>query len=50
MLRKTSLATVQVGEGRLEADGGIGEEKYDLTSELKLKYTGRSWGEAQVER
>lgn len=42
MLRKTPLAAIGVRERRLEAEGGIGEEKYDLRPELKLKYPGRS--------
>lgn len=49
MLGKTPLATIQVGEGRLEAEAGI-VEKYDLRLGLEFKHTGRSWGETQAGR
>lgn len=47
MLGKTPLATIQVGDGRLEAEAGI-VEKHDWRSGLEFKHTGRSWGEAQA--
>lgn len=47
VLGKTPLATIQVEDGRLEAEAGL-VEKYDLRSGLEFKHTGRSWGEAQA--